>query len=101
MSCEPLSCSASQLSYMKSALQRMLRGGLAGFDAAVREANSSPAGRRNGGAMLLALASEKALLTTLVRSASAETAFDPARLKRSIILTDANCPMLASIDVAC
>jgi hypothetical protein len=50
----------------------VLRGGHAGFDAAVREANGSPAGRRNGGAMLLALASEKALLTTLVRLASAD-----------------------------
>ena len=58
----------------------MLRGGPAGFDAAVREANSSPAGRRNGGAMLLALASEKALLTTLVRVTSASNASDAARL---------------------
>lgn len=33
----------------------------------MREANASPAGRRNGGAMLMALANEKALLTTLVR----------------------------------
>jgi hypothetical protein len=32
----------------------------------VRDANSSVAGRRNGGAMLMALANEKALLTTLV-----------------------------------
>ena len=77
----PLSCSASQLSDMKCAVQPMLRGSIAGFDAAVREANSSPAGRRNGGAMLLALASEKALLTTLVRLASAENASDAASLR--------------------
>jgi hypothetical protein len=95
-------------------VKAVLGGGIAGFDAAVREANSSPAGRRNGGAMLLALASEKALLTTLVRLAPAEHASDaarlpytPAKLKRSMTLLDANWPgaqqefMLESISVAC
>ena len=64
---------------MQSSVKAVLRGGCTGFDAAVREANSSPAGRRNGGAMLLALASEKALLTTLVRVATAESVSDDAR----------------------
>lgn len=43
----------------------------AGFEAAVREANASPAGRRNGGNMLMGVAGEKALLTTLLNRLSA------------------------------
>ncbi len=44
---------------------------LTGFEAAVREANAGPAGRRNGGAMLVALPTEKALLTALLNRLAA------------------------------
>ncbi len=43
----------------------------AGFEAAVREANASLAGARNGGNMLMATPSEKALLTSLVNRLAA------------------------------
>lgn len=46
-------------------------GSCAGFEAAVREANASPVGRRNGGNVLMGVASEKALLTSLLNRLAA------------------------------